>query len=146
MLAEHLKPRCVQIEVPVDAQGGFVDSGRWREKGVTHWNLLRRDWGRNDRERFDNERRAADRHRPSHGVARSPHEVADWLIEEALRAAGESHEAAEMLRSDGVDTEEGVALKREVLFWSAMHGRDVFSMMGLSSARIADLSAYAMTD
>ncbi|MDT7705413.1 MAG: hypothetical protein QOG20_1020 [Pseudonocardiales bacterium] len=146
MLAEHLKPRCVQIEVAVDVEGRFVDSGRWREKGVTHWNLLRRDWGRHDRERFDNERRAADRHRPSHGVARSPQEVADWLIEEALRAAGGSHEVGAMLRSDGIDTEEGMALKREVLFWSAMHGRDVFSMMGLSGTHIADLSAYAMTD
>ena len=135
----------MQIEVPVDADGRLVDSGRWRQKGVTHWNLVRRDWGRNDRERFDNERRAADRHRPSHGVARSPREVVDWLVEEALRAAVESHEAAAMRRSDGIDSEEGVALKREVLFWSAMNGRDVFSMMGLSEARIADLAAYAMT-
>lgn len=118
----------------------------WRAAGVTHWHLVRRDWNRADPDRFDHERWCADAARPSHGIARSPAEVADWLITEALRAVADSPQRAEMLAHSVLADDAGRALCHENRLFAAMHGRDVASMIGLSSARIADLTAYAQTE
>lgn len=139
MLPEHLRPIRCNAALPVG------DNGIWRERGVTHWHLLRRDWGRNDRDRFLDERARSERFRPSHGVAWNPQEVADWLVDEAFRAAQECPSPEAMLRSSGMDTPEGVRTKHESRFHGAMFGRDVCAMMGLGDLRIADLAAYAMT-
>lgn len=145
MLAEHLRPIRHQVHLAVDEYGRWVDSGVWRERGVTHWHLVRSDWDRSDRERFDTERTRAERLRPTHGVAADPREVADWLINEALAAAKECPSPEAMIKSSGLDTPHGVRLKHEVSFWAAMRGRDVCGLMGLGELRIAHLSAYAMT-
>lgn len=100
-----------------------MDSGEWRERGVSHWHLVRTEWGMHDRERFDGDRVSAARMRATDGVARSPGEVVAWLGQEAPR------------------TEYG----DELAFWSAMRGQDCHRLRRLSDRRIAHVDAYAMT-
>jgi hypothetical protein len=38
---DHLRPIVGDMSDPVDDQGQFIDSGRRREIGVTHWHLNR---------------------------------------------------------------------------------------------------------
>jgi hypothetical protein len=68
------------VTVPVDADGSWVDSGRWRDQGVVHWHLIEpREWGINESARFDTERADAERARSSAGVARTPGDVVAWM-------------------------------------------------------------------
>jgi hypothetical protein len=47
--------------VPVDGEGKWIDSDRWRELGVVHWHLIEpREWSVNDSARFDTERAEAE--------------------------------------------------------------------------------------
>lgn len=139
------RPARTQITVPVGADGKWVDSGRWRELGVTHWHLVRREWGRFDPERFDSDRARADRDLTTHGVARSPQEVADWLLQECLHTAQACPAEEEMLRSAGLDSPDGRRLFHEVRFWGAMNGRDVAAIQGAGPSHLVDLNAYAAT-
>lgn len=134
-----------QITVPVAPDGTLVDSGRWRELGVTHWHLSRLDSRRSDKDRWGEERVRLARTRPSHGVAHDPGEVADWLREEAVRAIKEGPAGEDMLRASGRLDEESERIRYEMRFWSAMSGRDCYAMAGTSSQRVVDLVAFAMT-
>jgi hypothetical protein len=78
--------------VPVDGEGKWIDSGRWREVGVVHWHLIEpREWPVNDSARFSTERAEAERGRASAGVAGSPHEVATWMTEVTDKLIAENH-------------------------------------------------------
>lgn len=137
-----VEPKATQIHVPRDAAGRLVDSGRWREIGVTHWHLVVTTWAMADRERFSDERiKLARRLRPSQlgevfrGVARSPHEVTAWVMEQRVTGvepwfvrSPAQWEAAE-----------------EIAFWFATRGQDCATVVRLGKERVAHVDAYAQT-
>ncbi|MGH3587475.1 MAG: hypothetical protein ACRDQ0_14240 [Pseudonocardia sp.] len=133
--------------VPLDGAGQFVDSGRWRDVGVTHWHLIPpREWAVSDSARFSTENARTERVRSSAGVARSPHEVLDWLQSTLDTLISEHGHDDAMLRSSGILTEEDRRSKAENQFWMAMFGKDVCCMLALRGGRISHYTAYAMTE
>lgn len=134
-----------QATVPVDAAGTWIDSGRWRELGVTHWHLNMEEWRISDSARFSNDEMAvAARRKPVEGVAFTPAEVADWHVA-ARRKLIDQHNLSEaQLRASGLLTVEDWRSREETLFWMALHGKDVYGGLAISEARIVHLSASAM--
>jgi hypothetical protein len=133
------------MDVLRDDHGNLVDDGRWRERGVTHWHLVRTDWDRSDRARFDGERIDAERRHPTHGIARSPHEVAAWIVAEKRRAAAEAGDPGAALARSGLCTAADWALREEMTFASAVRGADSLALQNMGGERIAHINAYAMT-
>jgi hypothetical protein len=121
------------VTVPVDGNGNWVDSGRWREQGVIYWHLIEpREWSITDSARFDTERAAAERTRASAGVAGSPREVVAWITSVTEQLIADNGLDEESLRSSGLE---------ETRFRMAMLGFDVCSMLALKGGRIAHFSA-----
>jgi hypothetical protein len=146
ILPEHLRPIVGDMSVPVDEQGRWIDSGRWREVGVTHWHLIEpREWAISDSARFSTEDMRASRVRSSGGVARDPHEVVAWLTATLDRIISEHGLTAEVLHQSGILAPEGRRSKDETAFWMASRGMDVCAMQALKSGRILHYSVYAMT-
>jgi hypothetical protein len=132
--------------VPVDGEGKWIDSGRWREVGVVHWHLIEpREWPVNDSARFSTERAEAERGRASAGVAGSPHEVTTWMTEVTDKLIAENHLDEQSLRSSGLGTPADRRSREETRFRMAMVGMDVCSMLALRPGRIAHFSAYSVT-
>jgi hypothetical protein len=145
-LPEHLRPIVSDMSVPVDEQGRWIDSGRWREVGVTHWHLIEpREWAISDSARFSTEDMRASRVRSSAGVARDPHEVVAWLTATLDKLISEHGLTEEILQQSGILTPEGRRSKDETAFWMASRGMDVCAMQALKGGRISHYSAYAMT-
>lgn len=119
----------------------------WRERGVTHWHLVRSEWDVNDRAtRWDGGRAAAERRqRPTHGIARGPDEAADWFVgQRRLIIAGATDPAA-VARQSGLVSDEDWASCRWWRWRAACKGEDVLGLQAMGHSRIAHLSAYAMT-
>ncbi len=145
-LPEHLRPIVGDVSVPVDDQGRWIDSGRWREVGVTHWHLIEpREWATSDSTRFSTEDMRASRVRSSAGVARDPHEVAAWLSATLDKIISEHGLTEEILQQSGILTPQGRRSKDETAFWMASRGMDVCAMQALKGGRISQYTAYAMT-
>lgn len=134
-----------QATVPVDPAGTWIDSGRWRELGVTHWHLNMEEWRISDTARFSNDEQAvARRRRAAEGVAHSPAEVAEWGVA-IRRKLIEQHRLGETaLRSSGLATPQDWVSKEETLFFMAMHGQDVYGMLAISEGRVQHLYASAV--
>lgn len=89
--------------LPVEFIGSLVDSGRWREVGISHWHLLREEApitrrGRANEERFDTARIAA-AVRSCRKVSTDPHDVITWIwrqkIDGVLSGANPARYAAQ---------------------------------------------------
>lgn len=131
-----MQPKRTQISVPRDEAGRLIDSGQWRAVGVTHWHLVRTEWRMSDLDRFDNDRVArVRRQQPSHGIARGPHDVADWMMTQRLTS-----QEAWLVRPP-----EDWAIAEEISFWFAMRGHSCAGLARLSDEWIAHIDAYAMT-
>ncbi|OLT12255.1 hypothetical protein BJF78_24650 [Pseudonocardia sp. CNS-139] len=146
-LPEHLKPVAADMSVPVDDTGRWIDNGHWRDTaGVTHWHLFDgREWSLADPDRFNTERERVERVRSSAGVARSPHEVVEWLAATREQVIAQYEVPEELLRQKGILTAEDRRLLEATEFRMAMLGRDVFSSVPIRGGRTVYFSARAMT-
>lgn len=89
-----------------------------------HWHLIRSEWKLGDNRRF--QAGDAERAAQPHGIARTPKEVADWVMQDVDRTDTFSYELryAERLKS-------------------AEHGRDAFGTMRNGHGYVVHFSAYA---
>lgn len=134
-----------QATVEVDAAGAFVDCGRWREKGVTHWHLLYEEWQLADNPtRFDNERVRAAVQRPT-AVAFSVQEALDWLEKSMRDVVARSTNREHLLARAGLRSEDDWRSRAETTFFSLMHGHVAGGGLLISEGRTADSLAYPMT-
>lgn len=135
-----------QATVEVDEAGAFLDCGRWREKGITHWHLVYEEWQLKDNaERFNNERaRAASLRRDE--VAFSPQEALDWLEKSARGVAERSPNRQVLLDRAMLHTENDWWVRAETAFFNLMHGHSAGGGLLIAEGRAADSMAYAMTD
>lgn len=136
LVRDDLRPPCLgPAAVPAD---------RWRLRGTTHWHLVRTDWPVDNRDRFDSTRVAGERSgRPTHGIGRSPDEVADWFAAQQREIIDAASDSAALARQSGLATAEDQASSRWWSHRSATAGDDVLGLQALGGARIAHLSAYA---
>lgn len=134
-----------QATVEVDETGAFVDCGRWREKGVTHWHLVYEEWQLKDNsERFNNDRvRTAMLRRDE--VAYSPQDALDWLDKSARGVVERSPNQRNLLDRAMLLTEHDWWVRAETSFFNLMHGHAAGGGLMVAEGRSADSMAYPMT-
>lgn len=134
-----------QAVVPVDDQGRFIDCGRWREKGVTHWHCLYEEWLlRDNKIRFDNDRVREAKMKPT-AVAFTPQDACDWIMGSFRSVAGRSSNTQRLLERARLITREDWHSHTETTFFLLMHGRTAGGGLLISEGRSADSVAYPMT-
>jgi hypothetical protein len=76
--------------VPEEYIGSLVDTGRWRDRGVTHWHLCQSEDDVNDTRRFSASYSAGQVHRGQ--SAHDPHEALLWVYAQKIKGLrGGSH-------------------------------------------------------
>lgn len=83
--------------------------------------------------------------RATHGIARTPDEVAAWVMAEKRRAANDATDPAAALATSGLHTDADWAARELMAFRSAARGEDSLSLQNKGGYRIAHINAYAMT-
>ena len=132
------------IAVAVDEQGRWVDTGRWRDRGITHWHLRHEDWPIGDPQRLDHHR-YTEAVLDAHAIAYNPHEALDWLLTRyraALSAAAADSHAA---RAAGLVTTDDWREREEVSFYLLANGSIAGRGIAPSNGRIIDNFAHPMT-
>lgn len=134
-----------QATVPVDEVGAFVDCGRWRAKGVTHWHLVYEEWQLSENNtRFSNDRvRVAMLRRDE--VACTPQEALDWLEKSCRDVVARCGSPDVLLRSAGLLSEYDWWSLAETSFFELMHGHQASVGLLVAPGRTADSNAYPMT-
>lgn len=99
------------VPVLVPDLSTFVDSGGWRECGVTHWHLTVSECGTSDPHRYDRERWAA---MGRVGTLDDPREVLRWICERRIAALERAADPATAARQAGWSTPEGWNQRAEV--------------------------------
>lgn len=135
-----------QGTVDTDVTGAFIDCGRWRERGVSHWHLISEEWQLSDnRDRFDTARvRAASLRRDE--AAFTPQQALDWLDKTARDTVARSSNPQYLLQRALLLTEHDWWLRAETMFHSLMHGHPAGAGLLIAPGRTADAMAYPMTD
>lgn len=138
----------IPTQVETDETGAFVDIGRWREKGVTHWHCVYEEWG-TDRAsleaRYNNDRWKAATMRPT-TVTFSPQETLDWLDKQYRDAVAAAPDPDFVRRRRLLLTEDDWRSLAEISFHSLMHGSCSGGGLLITPARSVVAMAYPMTD
>ncbi len=134
--------RPTTIAVATDQDRRWVDTGRWRERGITHWHLRHEEWALGDPQRFD-QHRCTESILDAHAVAYSPQEALDWLLNQ-YRTVVEAP-ASSASRSAGLVTAEDWLEREEVAFYLLMNGSIAGRGIVAATGRIVDNFAHPMT-
>lgn len=100
---------------------GLVDSGRWREEGVTHWHLTLTEIGTNVRERYAMDRWQRIVSQDWIGTETDPRAALVWVTEQRIRAIRGSADPDAFARRIGWNTREDVEFQ-VVCSWESLTG------------------------
>lgn len=121
-----------------------MDTGRWHERGITHWHLRHEEWGLGDPQRFDHHR-WTESVLDAHAVAHSPQETLDWLLKQYRAALAGAADHSLTSSSAGLVTSADWREREEVSFYLLVTGSIAGRGIASSSGRVVDNFAHPMT-
>lgn len=140
-------------ELPVGYIESLTDGGRWRERGITHWHLVREEQpitvnGRPNEARFVTERIRGLVARSANPVAHRPQDALRWLADQYVTALGQSSDPAAVARQRGYGSEREWLFALECM-WETLSGGSLITPAGggmeVWPNHSLDVHAYPMT-
>jgi hypothetical protein len=140
-------------DLPVDYIEGLPETGRWRERRITHWHLVREEQplivnGRPNEARFNTGRIRGLAARMGTEVAHNPRHALLWLAEQYVKALADVTDPARVAAQRGYGTEDAWRFSLRCL-WETLDGGSLMTPAGggmeIRPGLSLDVHCYPMT-